>query len=463
MLEKLQNIDVTRELCKRSFYYFFCEFWSVIESDQLFINWHIPYLCGLIQEIGEGVIRGEKVNEDLVVNICPGTSKSTIVSIMLPAWLWIRKPDCVTLCNTISSTNATKFSLKFRDIVTSEKYQKLFPYIKIRQDSTAFMRIQNTSGGARRQYTTKSSITGDHGHIRLDDDQMDFQSARSDAEVERCIDGFKAYSTRAKKNAYVPYILVMQRLSNQDTSTYVFEKMPNIKKIVLPAWDNGKIFPIELKENYINGLLNPNHISKEKLEKEKLKLGDLQYLSEYGQDCETSEGYLYNIQKVAEIENKGVKIAITDPADDGDCYNASMFGSIYNNKIWINDIIYCKDPSEIMIPRNIKKAKEFKPYAFHCEKDGIGSMFGKQINAKYPLVRFFNSKENKYNRIFSKSNIVSKHVIFLENSPNMEYENAVNHIISYKRVGQNKYKDIEDCLTSLVEVAIKNGLINPYI
>jgi len=459
---ELLLIDQVSEKLRYSLFEFFCEFWEVIIPDELHLNWHIKFLCDELQKIAEGVINGDKTNDDLICNICPGTTKSTIISIILPAWIWTRKPDCVILCNTISDRNATEFSQKFRDIVTSDKYKLYFPEITIRHDSTAFMRIKNDSGGARRQYTTKSKITGDHGHIRIDDDPMAFQDARSDAESERCIDGYKAFSTREKKNAYVPYILFMQRLSAQDTCTYVFETKPTAKRIILPAWDNGKVYPPELKENYINGLLNPTHINKDFLDKKKLTLGDLQYMAEYGQDCETKDGYMYSVQKVKEIEKKGISIAVCDPSDSGDNFTATVFAYIHSNKCFIHDVIYTQSDSDTTIPINISKAKEHKPYAFHIEKDGLGNIYSKQVRAKYPLVQTFNAKGNKEDRIFSKANIVSKYFYFLEQSPNLEYENAVNHLTSFKRIGSNKFDDFEDVLTSLVQVLERNNLINFY-
>lgn len=455
--------EAKAQKCRNNLFFFFKEFWEVIIPDTLHINWHLEYLCDELQKIAKGVIRGDKTNDDLVCNICPGTTKSTIASIILPAWMWTRKPDCVILCNTISNTNATEFSQKFRDIVTGEKYKLYFPEIVIRSDSTAFMRIKNTAGGARRQYTTKSTIIGDHGHIRIDDDPMSYEDSRSDAETERCIKGYKSYSTREKKNTYVPYVLIMQRLSEQDTSSYVYDVKKNIKRIVLPAWDNGKIYPPELKSKYVDGLLNPTHINSKFLADKKLGLGDLRYLAEYGQDCETTEGYMYSVQKVKEIENKGVSIATCDPADDGECFLASIFATIYANKIWVKDIIYTKESSEITIPKNIEKAKMHKPYAFFIEKDGLGNLYQKAVKEKYGLVQPFNAKGNKDDRIFSKANVISKHFMFLEQSPNLEYENAVNHLSTYKKVGTNKFKDFEDACTSLAEIAIKNNLINIYV
>lgn len=469
--------EVIAQICRNCFFDFFCEFWGEIIPDELYVSPHIEYLCDELQVIGEGVIRGDKMNEDLICNICPGATKSTVL-IMFGAWLWTRKPDCVILSNTISSTNATEFSQKFYDLINSDKYRLYYPEIELRRGSTAVARIKNTRGGARRQYTTKSKITGDHGHIRLDDDPMAFQDARSDAESDRCLEGFKAYATREKKNAYVPYVLFSQRLSDKDTSAYAIKNKPDAKKIVLPAWDNGKIYPPELKRIYTDGLLNPNHINQKFLDKKKLELGDLQYLAEYGQDCETAAGYLYTIQKVKEIESKGISIAVCDPAEDGDCYTATVFAYIHSNKCFVHDIIYTQiSPEDQMkgdvvevkgtYSQNIDKAKQHKPYAFYIEKDGIGNSYGKFINSKYPLVKPFAAKGgksdgSKEDRIYAKGNIISKYFCFLEESPSMDYENAVNHLTTYKRVGKNKYKDIEDALTSLATIIERNQLINFY-
>lgn len=459
-LEQLLIRQRSNEL-RASVFEFLCEFWPVVIADQLNVNWHIPFLCDEIQKILEGVVSGAKENDDLLCNICPGTTKSTIL-IMAQAWLWTRKPDAVILSNTISDKNATEFSQKFRDIVTSSEYKKYFPEIQLRRDSTALTQIKNTHGGARRQYTTKSKITGDHGHVRFDDDPMAFQDARSDAEAARCIEGYKAYSTREKKNAKVPYILFMQRLSNIDTSNYVSTVKPNIKKIVLPAWDNGKVFPEQLKERYSNGYLNEAHINKEFLDDKKLQLGDLQYMAEYGQDTESPEGYMYQVQKVDSMERRGVSIAACDPADDGDCYTATVFADVYENKVWVHDIIYTKEDSNTTIPLNAAKAKEKRVTNFYIEKDGLGNIYGKQVKALFPFVQPFNSDGNKDDRIYSKANIISKHFVFLQTSPHIEYENAVNCLTSYKKSGKNKYKDFPDCLTSLADVLIKQSLINIY-
>jgi predicted phage terminase large subunit-like protein len=171
---------------------------------------------------------------------------------------------------------------------------------------------------------------------------------------------------------------------------------------------------------------------------------------------------MYSVCKVDTIEKKGISIATCDPAEDGECFLASVFAYVYSNKVWVHDIIYTKEGSEITIPKNVEKAKLHKPYAFYIEKDGLGNTYQKQVKAKYSLVQSFNAKGNKDDRIYTKGAVISNHFVFLKQAPHIEYENAVNHLTTYKKVGQNKYKDFEDALTSLAEIVIKNNLINVY-
>jgi predicted phage terminase large subunit-like protein len=409
-------------------------------------------------------------NDDMLANVSPGSSKSTILSQMSLAWVWTKMPECVGIFSTISNKNAKDFASKFKIIIQSDKYKRYFPNVILSKDSgEALFELKNTLGGARFQYTTLSAKTGMHGHYIAVDDNMAFEDARSDARAEACNESLKGLFSREKKNARVPKFFFMQMQSKIDSTQWILKRFPDIKRFVLPAWDNGKIYPPELKEFYVDGYFNPYHMGEEFLRLKKLqysadegKFGDLQYLAEYGQDCETSEGYMYSVCKVDTIEKKGISIATCDPAEDGECFLASVFAYVYSNKVWVHDIIYTKEGSEITIPKNVEKAKLHKPYAFYIEKDGLGNTYQKQVKAKYSLVQSFNAKGNKDDRIYTKGAVISNHFVFLKQAPHIEYENAVNHLTTYKKVGQNKYKDFEDALTSLAEIVIKNNLINVY-
>ncbi len=64
-----------RELCNRSFFYFFKTFWPTVCHHPLKLNWHIEYLCNELQAKAERVAARLPNDHDLIVNIPPGTTK----------------------------------------------------------------------------------------------------------------------------------------------------------------------------------------------------------------------------------------------------------------------------------------------------------------------------------------------------------------------------------------------------
>ena len=74
-------LEIEREACARSMAMFVERAWPHIIPDKLRWNWHIDAVC----EHLEAVARGE-INR-LLVNVPPGTSKSTLIGVMYPAWL----------------------------------------------------------------------------------------------------------------------------------------------------------------------------------------------------------------------------------------------------------------------------------------------------------------------------------------------------------------------------------------
>src|ERR1700743_507208 len=85
--------EVIASICKESFYEFVKEFWPVIVDAKFRPNWHIKYLCQELQKEAELVFLGEPKSHDLVINVPPGSSKSTICSQAFPAWVWTRMPS----------------------------------------------------------------------------------------------------------------------------------------------------------------------------------------------------------------------------------------------------------------------------------------------------------------------------------------------------------------------------------
>src|SRR5690606_8490821 len=117
------DVEINSAICRVDFFEFVKEFWHEVIPENPVWNWHIPYLCGELQKYGERVKARLPKDDDLIINIPPGTSKSTIATVMFPAWVWTIDPTLRVLTASYSSSLSTDHSVKSRDIIKSDKYK----------------------------------------------------------------------------------------------------------------------------------------------------------------------------------------------------------------------------------------------------------------------------------------------------------------------------------------------------
>ena len=278
------NIDQVRaERCRRSFYYFFKQFWSVLEPEDLRDNWHIEYICNELQDVANGVVQREKKKHDLVINVPPGSTKSTIVTIMFPVWLWIRDDTLRIISSSYSAQLSVEHSVKSRDILRSDKFKRYFPEIQLRDDFDNKSHYKNKSGGERMTTSTGGTITGFHGHFIILDDPINAQMANSEVERKKANEHIKnTLTTRKVDKSISVTILVMQRLHQDDPAGMLLEQ-GGVKHICLPAEASPNIEPIELKEKYVDGLLDPVRMAKDTLADMKVQMGSYGYAGQMQQ------------------------------------------------------------------------------------------------------------------------------------------------------------------------------------
>jgi predicted phage terminase large subunit-like protein len=283
------EFDVTGSICRDSFFEFVKEFWSVISQEEPVWNWHIKYLCDLFQSAAERVFKGLPKEKDIIVNISPGTTKSTIASVMFPAWVWSRMPQAKTICASHTHELVLDLSRKCRDIVTCEKYQKCFKTITLRDDQNTKGYFANTEGGMRFCCTIGGKTPmGMHAHFLIVDDPIDPQKVVSEAEI-KVANNFmnEVLPTRKINKAVTPTFLIMQRLHQNDPSGNRLAK-PNAKQAVLhvclPAQLADNVNPPELKANYVGGLMDPTRLSAKVLTDAEAELGQFAFSGQFRQD-----------------------------------------------------------------------------------------------------------------------------------------------------------------------------------
>lgn len=487
-LEKLLIQKIAKGL-KSTLFEFVKEFWNVIVTSEYVHNWHIEYLCDEVQlvldkwvlDIEVPHIPNDKwyngitddIKQNLIINISPGTTKSTIVSRMATAWLWAKNAQKTIISNTIDGKNATEFSTSTKDLIQSELFQLYFPEVRIRRDVSAKTFYQSNQGGKRYSLTTRGSSTGKHADVIIDDDPMDYQTANSPLDAKRCIEGFKALQTRKKDKYKVPYILVMQRLSAKDTTAHalkVFED--NVRHLCLPAEDIHKnIKPSELANQYIDGLLDPNRLNRAILEAQKKGLlddtkpiSDIAYNTQFNQQSISEEGLMYGklnkLKSLPENREGVIRYSFTDVADTGDDYYATWFIEVNQGKIYVFDAIYSQEGSRATSQLTKLKIEQHDSHINNMETNNQGSVYITLMQEMGVNMNGYYSSGNKEARINAYSQFIS-YFYFLEPNENHspQYQQALSHLESFPKQGKSEdgHDDAEDALTEAIRYLYTNA------
>lgn len=287
-------------------------------------------------------VEGDKsfVVEGVVVH------NSTIFSVMFEAWAWTRYPQAQFICGSYSRDLAMELARKNRDVITSEKYKRLFPEVVLREDQNTKANFVNTKGGKRYSVGSGSSVIGMHAHFIVIDDPIDPRAAISDAElneINRWIS--QTLSGRKVDKEIVPTILVMQRLNQNDPSGYKLAKRGALRHICLPAEEDDNIKPPELRANYVDGLLDPIRLTRHYLEEEK-KEGAYYYSGQYQQNPVPLGGGMFKTDRLVIDYNPPLRfnsiVRFWDKAATlrGGAYTVGvLMGKDAKGRFWILDVI----------------------------------------------------------------------------------------------------------------------------
>lgn len=289
----LQPEKAKAELCRRYFYEFFVEFWDVIETVDLIPNWHIKEICDQLQDIYEIWKRGER-QPDCLINVPPGSSKSTMVTQCFPAWLWTVNPKIRIISSSYSADLAVIHAVKSRDILKSEKYKRFYPnHIEFKSDTDGKTHYKNTKNGERFVTSTGGTVTGMHGDFIINDDPIKpLGAAGADSASLKTAETFisETLSSRKTNKKRTVSIMIMQRLHDKDPSgVWLKKKGNNLRHICLPATLSKDVKPERLKDCYIDGYLDPIRLGPEEVEEAKIDLGSRGFSGQHMQ-TPTPEG-----------------------------------------------------------------------------------------------------------------------------------------------------------------------------
>jgi predicted phage terminase large subunit-like protein len=214
--------------------------WPHVESTPL--QWE-PYLDTVCTHL-EAVVT-DKVTK-LIVNIPPRHLKSTLISVMLPAWIWILRPAYRIMSASHTERLALSDATRTRELVESDWYlrwyrSKASPFARcqhwtLSDDQNTKALYRTSRKGHRASFGVDSKLTGYGGDLLLIDDPLD-AATMSDGGLENVIDWHdRKMMTRFNDPKRPREIIVMQRLHENDLTGHLLRTQKGkYQHLCLPA------------------------------------------------------------------------------------------------------------------------------------------------------------------------------------------------------------------------------------
>lgn len=387
MIDELEEIDLDHlvaDICKEDFFEFVKEFWDVIIPEPPVWNWHIPFLCEQLQDTVMRVVRREAKLYDEIINIPPGTTKSTIATVMLPAWAWAVDPSLRIITGSYAASLAIDHAVKSRDIIRSEKYKRLFPDVQIKRDEDNKTHYKNTSNGERLACSVGGTVTGIHAHLIIIDDPLNPKQASSDADRATANNWMDVtLSSRKVDKAITPTILIMQRLHENDcTGNWLRKKNKSLRHFKMPGRISDSVRPVpeSLAERYTDGLLDHIRMTKEVLAEMRIDLGSYGYAGQFDQDPAPAEGGIWKrwIRPISDkvldelvqdgkLKNYGTDWDLAYTEKETNSASAYVESGVFEENMYINDFGF----EWLEFPQLIDYMKKRKP-THHIEAKASG-------------------------------------------------------------------------------------------
>lgn len=252
------------ELCQRSLYEFFMRSSRILAPQvEWQWNWHFEYLCNLLQTEVERMLKKEEKDRDFLINVPFRSGKSTLISIILPVWCWIREPSINLITVSATESLAVKFSHQSKILIESTWFQERWGQkFQLRMDSKSKGNYLNDRGGRREAFGITGTILGSGCDIMLCDDLQSPENVTLTG-LRNTILSFQDVLYSRLNNPKINFrILLQQRISENDISGYLMKVNPQKwRNICIPARLTKDVSPIELIEHYKDGLFWPERFS----------------------------------------------------------------------------------------------------------------------------------------------------------------------------------------------------------
>jgi predicted phage terminase large subunit-like protein len=237
--EKVERLNLTeaRERYEDNLSEFVRGAWSSIDSSTYQECWVNDAICDHLESVTYGDIKR------FLCNVPPRTGKTSIISIIYPAWVWARSdisylsgPQVKFLCASYDHKLSLDISNKARRLFHSPWFQKHWPNkIILQGDQNTKHQYDNTAGGSRIATSVSGGLLGIGGDILIADDLNNTEVVESEAErskVKTFWDEF--HTTRLNNQREGAIVVVQQRTHVGDVSGLILDGQEEFVHMCVP-------------------------------------------------------------------------------------------------------------------------------------------------------------------------------------------------------------------------------------
>jgi predicted phage terminase large subunit-like protein len=279
------------EKAASSFRDFIAQAWPLLNPGvALEWGWHIDAIAEHLMAVSAGQIL------NLVITVPPGTTKTTIVSVMWPAWEWIAKPWIRWLCAANEDGLVTRDAVACRRLIESQPYRDAWgDRFLMTTDQNVKLHYENSRRGYRSSTTVGSNVTGKKGDILIVDDPNDAKKVHSAAERKKVHDWWDhGFYSRVNHFKTARRVVIGQRTHKDDLQGHLVESGEFIELRIPEEFETKRRFfsPIGWTDprDCDGELLRPTRFGPEEVRLAKRRLGSVGYAQQHQQRGTSPEG-----------------------------------------------------------------------------------------------------------------------------------------------------------------------------
>lgn len=456
----ITEIELIRAKCLKDFSFFTRYFFKELNGKRFSVNSHHQVLFDECTLISKGQ------NNRTIFNVAPRYGKTEIVVKMFISWSIANNPKSRFIHLSYSDTLALDNSESIKDLIQSDIYQSLFPWVQIKKDSKAKDKWYTTDGGGVLARSASGQVTGfgagqtdfeneitTFGGAIIIDDPIKPDDAESATLREKVNYKFDSTIRNRVNSRDTPIIIIMQRLHQNDLCGYLIDIEP----------DDWHVVSMPVIKEDGTALWKEKHTIEELRHLE--RVNEMVFQTQYMQNPIPREGLLFPKDELIYQDFKAVdfsdsigKLSYIDIADTGEDNHCVIIGILHNRKIFVDDVLFTKLGTDTNVDLTAEILNKNNPEYVKVESNFGGGMYGQLLQPKLKNTISLipvRAKSNKHARITQLAGFIKMNCVFRSDiEKGSDYDKFMRNIYEYTKNGTAKHDDAPDCLEGLCKMAL---------